>query len=92
MALAVDVSNGPELPGGKMKNKTSQSILVTQQPCHNNLFGDDMVIWFMAFGFVVPIMTYDDSSLLIYTPELHKMTFSKVLEVQQGGREDTGLL
>lgn len=87
MALAIDVCNGPWLPGGKMKNKPSQSILVTQPACHNNLFEDDTVIWFMAFGLVVPIVTYDDSSLLIYTPELHRMTFFEVLEVKQGGRE-----
>ena len=88
MALAINVCNGPELPGGKMKNKPSQSILVTQHACHNNLFGDDMVSWFMAFRLVVLIVTYDDSSLLIYTPELHKMTFFEVLEVKQGGREE----
>lgn len=47
-----------------------------------------MVSWFMVFALVVPIVTYDDSSLLIYTPGLQKMTFLEVLEVKQGGREE----
>lgn len=42
----------------------------------------------MAFGLVVLIVTHDDSSLPMYTPELHKMTLFKVLEVSQRGREE----
>ena len=34
-------------------------------------------------------MTYDDSSLLMYTPELHKMTFFEVLEVREGAGRST---
>ena len=71
MALSINVCNGPELPGGKMNHKHSQGTLVTRQP-RPDIFGEDTVIWPLAFGLVVLIVTHDDSSLLMYTPELHK--------------------
>lgn len=45
------------------------------QACHNNLFEDDVVIWSAALGLVVPVVTYNDSGFLIYTPELQKLPF-----------------
>lgn len=75
--VALDVCSGPQLLGGKIK-KQSQ-IQYPGDPAgqthRNNLFGDDMVIWSIALGLVVPIVTHDDSSLPICMPELRKMTF-----------------
>lgn len=75
--LRSDVYKGPELPGGTLKKQTQIEDFgdLPTQTYHNDLFEDDIVIWSMTFGLVVPIVTYDDSSLLMYTPELYKMTF-----------------
>lgn len=59
------------------------------QACHNNLFEDDVVIWSVALGLVVPVVTYNDSGFLIYTPELHKITFLGFLRSNGEGGKNT---
>lgn len=48
-----------------------------------------MVIWSVAFGLVVPVVTYNDSGFLIDTPELQKITFLGFLRSDEEGAKST---
>lgn len=54
------------------------------RPAITTYLRDDVVIWSVAFGLVVPVVTYNDSGLLIYTTELYKIN---LLESLRSGEE-----
>lgn len=62
------------------------------RPAITTYLRDDVVVWSVAFGLVVPVVTYNDSGLRIYTPELHKITFLGSLRSdEEAGKSTLGL-